>query len=76
MFIGLLRVWKIGIFGRSLASHSKDTMKCLSLNNCIYEVRPALVDRNTDETLFYQFIVNFYTCGGSCNTIDDPLIHP
>ena len=51
-------------------------MKYLSLNNCIYEVRPALVHRNTDETLFYQFIVNLYTCGGSCNTIDDPMIDP
>ena len=30
---------------------------------------PTLVNKNSDETLFYQFTVSVNKCGGSCNTI-------
>ena len=35
-------------------------------------VRSALVNINSDETLFYPFTVSVNKCGGSCNTIDYP----
>ena len=58
----------IGPFGESLASNSKEAIKCMPVNNKRCWLRPTLVD----ETLFYPFIVSVNKCGGSCYTIDDP----
>ena len=42
------------------------------LNNQPCYARPALVNINSEESLFYQFTVTLNKCGGNCNTIDDP----
>ena len=72
MFVGLLSVYAIVSFSGSLASNSKQPMKCLSLNNQPCETRLTLVDINPQEVLFYSFTVSINKCGGSCDTIDDP----
>ena len=71
MFIGLLIVCTIGSFGDSLVSNPKGPIKCASLNNHLCQARPALINLNSDETLFYPFTISVNKCGGSCNTIDD-----
>ena len=61
-------------FGESLTFNSKGRLKCISLNNWPSQIRPTLVDINSNETLFDPFTVSIDKCGGSCNAIDDPYI--
>ena len=49
-------------------------IECVSFNNWPYQARPTLVDINSNETLFYLFIVSVNNCSGSCNTIYDPYV--
>ena len=72
IFIRLVIVSIIRSFGRLLASNSKGSIKCVSLNNQPCHSRTALVDTNFNETLFHQFIVTVNKFGVSCNIIDDP----
>ena len=46
-------------------------LKCVSMNNQEYKVRPVVMNINSDEPSFYPYsIVN--KCGGSCNNINNP----
>ena len=69
MFIGLSSVCTIGSFSESLACNYEGRLKCVSLNNWICEARPTLVDINSNEILFYLFMVSVNKCGGSCNNL-------
>ena len=55
MFIGLSCACTTGSFGRSLASNSKGCTKCVSLKNQTYQIRPTLVNVNSNETVFLSF---------------------
>ena len=35
-------------------------------------VRPEIVNVNSDEPVFYSFSIKTSKCGGSCNNINDP----
>ena len=70
LFIGLLSSCISGRFDGSLASNSKGPIKCVSLNNQPCQARPTLVIINSNEPLYYPFIVSVTKSGGSCNTID------
>ena len=61
-------------FGGSLADVAKvyDRIKCASNQSC--QVTLTIVDVNTNEPLYYQFVVSVSKCGASCNTIDDPYV--
>ena len=73
MFIGLLRVCSIKIFGKSLASNFESPIKYVSLSNRPCQPRVTLGNLNFDESLFYPFTVaSVSKYGESCNTIDDP----
>ena len=72
MFFGLVSTCTIGGFRDLIASDLKELIKCISLNNQRCKTRPAINDINSSETLFYRFTNSVNTCGGSCNTIDDP----
>ena len=48
MFIGLLSVCTTGRFGGSLVSNSKQLA---------FKAWPTFVDKNSNETIFYPFIV-------------------
>ena len=61
-----------GSFGESLVFNSKGPIKFASLNSQPWRARPALVDVNSNKTLFYPFSVNVNKCGGSSYAIDDP----
>ena len=71
LFIGLLSGCISGRFDWSLASNSKGPIKCVSLNNRPCQARPKLVIMNSNEPLYYPFIVSVTKSDGSCNTIDD-----
>ena len=67
IYIELLSVCAIGSLRESLLSN----LKCVSLNNQPCKAKPAIVNINSDRTLFYPFAVSAYKCGGSSNTLDD-----
>ena len=65
MFIGLLSFGVPTRFGDWLAT------KCVSMSNQPYQPRPAIVNINSHEPLYYPFTISINKCVGSCNTIDD-----
>ena len=71
VFIGLLSALTIKYLGQPLACHSEKCTKCVSLNNWSCQARPALINTNSNETLFYSFIVSVNKGGGNCDTIDE-----
>ena len=48
MFIGLLSACSTALFGESLAFTSKRHVKCVFLNNWLYQARPAIVNINSN----------------------------
>ena len=71
MFVGLLSVCTVESFSASLTFNYKETIKYVSLNNQPCQATPKLVDKNSDETLFYSLIVSANKCGESCNNFND-----
>lgn len=60
VFIGILS------FDGSLA------LECEILNNQPFcQLRPTLINVNSNETLYFRFVVRVKRCGESCNTTDD-----
>ena len=41
------------------------------MNNQECKIRPEIINLNTDELLFYPYIIKLNKCKGSCNTIND-----
>ena len=73
MFIGFSSTCTTGSLDRLLASNSKGHTKFVCLNNRPCQARPTLVDINSNDPLFYPFIVSVNKFGGICNPIDDPF---
>ena len=65
----LLSTCTIRSFDGSLVSNSKGHIIRVLLDNWLCQARPALLNINSNEPLYYTFTVKY---GGSCNTIDDP----
>ena len=42
------------------------------MNNQEFKIRPEIININSNETLFYPYIVKINKCSGSCNNINDP----
>ena len=57
MYIGLLSVSAIQIFGESLASNSKRPRKCVNLNNQPCQARATLTNVNSDKTRFIHLLL-------------------
>ena len=47
-------------------------LKCVSMNNQEYKVRPVVMNINSDEPSFYPYSILVNKCGGICNNINDP----
>ena len=47
-------------------------LKCVSMNNKECKVRPAIVNVNSNEPVFYPFSIKISKCNGSCNKFNDP----
>ena len=46
-------------------------LRCISMTNEECNVRPEIVNVNSDESVFYAFSIKTRS-GGSCNNINDP----
>ena len=42
------------------------------MNNQKYNVRPKIVDINSNSPTFYPFSIKVNKCSGNCNNINDP----
>ena len=56
------------LFGCNLSS--VNSLKCVSMNNQEYKVRPDI--GNSNESVFFPFSIKISKCGGSCNNINNP----
>ena len=57
-------------FGCNLPSIN--TLKCISMNNQVFKVRPQIVNVTSEEPVFFPFSIKTSKCSGSCNNINDP----
>ena len=51
---------------------SSKPLKCVSMNNQECNVRPAVVNINSNEPLFYPYSVLLNKGSGNCNDINNP----
>ena len=49
-----------------------NSLKCVSVCNQEYKIRPQLVNVNSDEPTLYPYSVKINKCSGSCNNTNDP----
>ena len=49
------------------------SIKCVSVNNQQYIVRPTLINLNPDELHYYPFIVSINRFNGSVNSVNYPF---
>ena len=51
---------------------SANPLSCISMTNKECNVRPEIVNANSNEPAFYPFSIKTIKCSGSCNNINDP----
>ena len=49
-----------------------NSLKCISMNNQKWRIRPEIININSNEPIFYPYSVKISKCSGSCNSINDP----
>ena len=66
-------VKKVSVLGLTVLSSSiTGALNFISLNNQECKVRPEIVDVSSNNPIFYPFSVKLNSCGGNCNSINDP----
>ena len=51
---------------------SVNSLDCIPMKNHKCKVRPEIVDINSNNPIFYPFIIKTNKCSGNCNDINDP----
>ena len=51
---------------------SVNSLKCISMKNEEWKVRPQIFNVNSEEPLFFPFSIKTSKCSGSCNNINNP----
>ena len=46
-------------------------LSCISMNNQACQVRPEIINVNSNEPVFYPFSIKTSKCNGICNNIND-----
>ena len=49
-----------------------NSLKCYSLDNQEYKIRPEIINVNNKKSIFYPYKIKMNRSVGSCNTINDP----
>ena len=71
MFRVIKNVFHIGsLFLSSLVGTT--LLSCISMNNQAGKIRPEIINVNSNEPVFYPFIIKTSKCSGSSNNINDP----
>ena len=50
---------------------SVNSLKCISMKNEEWKVRPQIFNVNSEEPLFFPFSIKTSKCSGSCNNINN-----
>ena len=69
-FVKRIFVSAIMCFGYNLSS--ANSLECVSINNQERNVRPEIVNVNSNKPVFFPFSIRASKCIGSCNNINDP----
>ena len=69
-FVKQIFVSAMMLFGCNLSNINP--LKCVSISNQEFKVRPQIVNVNNDESVFFLFCIKTSKCSGSCNNIIDP----
>ena len=51
---------------------SSTLLSCILMNNQECNVRPEIINVNSDDPIFYSFGIKTSKCSGSCSNINDP----
>ena len=60
----------ISLFLSNLVSTT--TLSCISMNNQACKARPEIINVNSNNPVFYPFIIKTSKCSGTCNNMNDP----
>ena len=71
MFIFITNIFYIGSLCLS-ALLSAPPLSCISLKNQECKVMPKIADINSNNPIFYSFIIKINKCRGNCNNINNP----
>ena len=71
MFVFIKKIFCIGsLFLSSLVSTTP--LNCISIKNEECKVRPEIINVNSNNPIFYHFIIKINKCSGNCNNINNP----
>ena len=66
-------VKKVFVLGLTVLSSSiTGALNYVSMKNQECKVRPKIVDINSNNPMFYPFIIKVNKCSGNCNNINNP----
>ena len=67
-------VKKVFFIGLTILSNftNEIPLSCISMNNQAYQVRPEIINVNSNEPIFFPFSIKTSKCSDSCNNINDP----
>ena len=60
----------ISLFLSNLVSTT--ALSCISMNNQACKARPEIINVNSDNPVFYPFIIKTSKCSGTYNNMNDP----
>ena len=67
-------VQKVFFIGLTILSNftNVNSLNCISMKNQGCKTRPAIVNVNSNDHIFYPFSIEISECSGNCNNINDP----
>ena len=71
MFLFIKKVFYIESLFLS-SSVSATFLSCIPLKNQECQVRPEIINVNSNQSVFYPFSIKSSKCSGSCNNINNP----
>ena len=72
MFQFIKKIFFIGLTVLSDFTNTTSSLSCISIKNQECEIRPQVVNINSNNPIFYPFSIKISKCSGNCNNINDP----
>ena len=65
-------VKKVFLLGLTILSNFTNKLNCISMKNQECKTRPQVININSNNPIFYPFIIKINKCSGNCNNINNP----
>ena len=72
MFEFIKKMFVVTMYFFSYNALNAVPLKCASMNNQEYKIRPEVININSNEPTFYPYSIEMNKCSASCNNINDP----